>query len=85
MNHTIFTGAATAVITPFNGDGIDWDAFGRLIDFQLAGGINAIVVAGTTGEGSTLTDREHEDAVTFCVKRIAGRIPVIALISLRCP
>ena len=78
MNHTIFTGAATAVITPFAGDGIDWDAFGRLIDFQLAGGINAIVVAGTTGEGSTLTDREHEDAVTFCVKRIAGRIPVIA-------
>ncbi len=78
MNHTIFTGAATAVITPFNGDGIDWDAFGRLIDFQLAGGINAIVVAGTTGEGSTLTDREHEDAVTFCVKRIAGRVPVIA-------
>ena len=78
MNHTIFTGAATAVITPFNGDGIDWDAFGRLIDFQLAGGISAIVVAGTTGEGSTLTDREHEDAVTFCVKRIAGRIPVIA-------
>ena len=78
MNHTIFTGAATAIITPFAGDGIDWDAFGRLIDFQLAGGINALVVAGTTGEGSTLTDREHEDAVTFCVKRVAGRIPVIA-------
>jgi 4-hydroxy-tetrahydrodipicolinate synthase len=78
MNHTIFTGAATAVITPFTGDGIDWHAFGRLIDFQLAGGISALVVAGTTGEGSTLTDREHEDAVTFCVKRVAGRIPVIA-------
>ena len=78
MKHTIFTGAATAIITPFTGDGIDWDAFGRLIDFQLNGGISALVVAGTTGEGSTLTDREHEDAVTFCVKRIAGRIPVIA-------
>jgi 4-hydroxy-tetrahydrodipicolinate synthase len=78
MKHTIFTGAATAIITPFTGEGIDWDAFGRLIDFQLDEGINAIVVAGTTGEGSTLTDREHEDAVAFCVKRAAGRVPVIA-------
>ncbi len=78
MNHTIFTGAATAIITPFTGDGIDWDAFGRLIDFQLDEGINALVVAGTTGEGSTLTDREHEDAVTFCVRRTGGRVPVIA-------
>jgi 4-hydroxy-tetrahydrodipicolinate synthase len=78
MKHTVFTGAATAIITPFTETGIDWDAFGRLIDFQLAEGINGIVVAGTTGEGSTLTDREHEDAVAFCVKRIAGRVPVIA-------
>ena len=78
MSHTIFTGAATAVITPFTGDGIDWDAFGRLIDFQLKEGIDALVVAGTTGEGSTLTDREHVDAVAFCVKRAAGRVPVIA-------
>ena len=78
MKHTIFTGAATAIITPFTEEGIDWDAFGRLIDYQLAGGIDALVVAGTTGEGSTLTDREHEDAVTFCVKRTAGKVPVIA-------
>ena len=78
MKHTIFTGAATAVITPFDGDGIDWDAFGRLIDFQLDKGIDALVVAGTTGEGSTVTDREHEDLTTFCVKRVAGRVPVIA-------
>jgi 4-hydroxy-tetrahydrodipicolinate synthase len=78
MKQMIFTGAATAIITPFNEEGIDWDAFGRLIDDQLAGGINGIVVAGTTGEGSTLTDREHEDTVAFCVKRIAGKVPVIA-------
>ena len=78
MKHTVFTGAATAIITPFTGDGIDWEAFGRLIDFQLDEGINALVVAGTTGEGSTLTDREHEDTVAFCVRRVAGRIPVIA-------
>ena len=78
MKHTIFTGAATALITPFDGDGIDWDAFGRLIDFQLDKGIDALVVAGTTGEGSTITDREHEDLTAFCVKRVAGRVPVIA-------
>ena len=78
MKQTIFTGAATAIITPFNETGIDWESFGRLIDDQLAGGIDGIVVAGTTGEGSTLTDREHEEAVAFCVKRVAGRVPVIA-------
>jgi 4-hydroxy-tetrahydrodipicolinate synthase len=78
MKNTVFTGAATAIITPFTEDGVDWDAFGRLIDDQLAGGINGIVAAGTTGEGSTLTDREHEDVILFCVKRVAGRVPVIA-------
>ena len=78
MSSTIFTGAATAIITPFNADGVDYDAFGRLIDFQIERGINAIVAAGTTGEGSTLTDREHEEVIAFCVKRIAGRVPLIA-------
>ena len=78
MKHTIFTGAATAIITPFNGDGIDYDAYARLIDYQLDGGISGIVVAGTTGEGSTLTDREHEELIAFSVKHIAGRVPVIA-------
>ena len=78
MKNTIFTGAATAIITPFTQEGVDWDAFGRLIDMQLAGGINGIVAAGTTGEGSTLSDREHEDVISFCVKRVAGRVPVIA-------
>ena len=78
MKHTIFTGAATALVTPFTEEGIDWDAFGRLIDFQLEQGIDALVVAGTTGEGSTVTDREHEDMTAFCVKRVAGKVPVIA-------
>ncbi len=77
MSKTVFTGAATAIITPFNADGVDYDTFGRLIDFQIEKGINAIVAAGTTGEGSTLTDREHEEVVAFCAKRIAGRIPLI--------
>ena len=78
MKHTVFTGAATALVTPFTETGIDWDAFGRLIDFQIEKGIDALVVSGTTGEGSTITDREHEDLTAFCVKRAAGKVPVIA-------
>lgn len=78
MNKTIFTGAATAIVTPLNENGIDFDAFSRLIEWQIAEGIDAIVVAGTTGEGSTLTDKEHKDAIKFCVDTVAGRVPVIA-------
>ena len=78
MSRTVFTGAATAIITPFCADGVDYEALGRLIDFQIEKGINAIVATGTSGEGSTLTDREHEEVTVFCVKRIAGRVPLIA-------
>ena len=78
MKNTVFTGAGTAVITPMTETGVDYEALGRLIDFQVEKGIDAIVASGTTGEGSTLTDREHEELVRFCVKRIAGRVPVIA-------
>ncbi len=78
MKNTIFTGAATAIVTPLNKDGVDFEAFGKLIDWQIAEGIDAIVVAGTTGEGSTLTDAEHKEAIKYCVDRVAGRVPVIA-------
>ena len=78
MKNTVFTGAGTAIITPMTETGIDFEALGRLIDFQLEKGIDAIVASGTTGEGSTLTDAEHEELIAFCVKRIAGRVPVIA-------
>ena len=78
MKNTIFKGAATAIITPLCENGIDYEQFGRLIDWQIAEGIDAIVVCGTTGEGSTLTDDEHRDAIKFAVDRVAGRIPVIA-------
>lgn len=74
----IFRGAATALITPLTESGIDYDQFGRLIDWQIESGIDALVVAGTTGEASTLTDDEHRDAIKFCVERTAGRVPVIA-------
>ena len=78
MKNTVFTGAATAIVTPLTKDGVDYESFGRLIDFQLAEGIDAIVAVGTTGEGSTLTDEEHKAAIRFCVERVAGRVPVIA-------
>ena len=75
---SIFRGVATALITPLNEQGIDYETFGRLIDWQIEQGINAIVIAGTTGEGSTLTDDEHRDAIRFSVERAAGRVPIIA-------
>lgn len=78
MKKTVFKGAATAIITPLNEKGIDYEAFGRLIEWQIAEGIDAIVAVGTTGEGSTLTDKEHKDAIKFCVDTVAGRVPVIA-------
>ena len=78
MKNTVFTGAATAIITPMNADGIDYEQFGRLIDWQIEAGIDAIVVAGTTGEGSTLDDAEHKAVIRYCVERVAGRVPVIA-------
>lgn len=78
MKNTIFTGAATAIVTPLTKDGIDYEQFGRLIDWQIEAGIDAIVAVGTTGEGSTLTDEEHKEAIKFCVDRVGGRVPVIA-------
>lgn len=78
MKQTVFTGVGTALITPMNENGVDYESFGRLIDWQIENGINALVPAGTTGEGSTLTDEEHREVIKFCVERTAGRVPVIA-------
>jgi len=75
---TIFKGAATALITPLNENGIDFENFGRLIDWQIEQGIDALVICGTTGEASTLTDVEHKEAIRFAVERINGRVPMIA-------
>ena len=74
----IFRGAATALITPLNAQGIDYAQLGRLIDWQIDAGIDALVICGTTGESSTLTDKEHREAISFAVERTAGRVPVIA-------
>ena len=75
---TVFKGIATALVTPFNQDGIDYEQFGRLIDWQIDEGIDALVVCGTTGEASTLSDDEHRDAIAFAAKRANGRVPIIA-------
>ena len=76
--NSIFRGAATALITPLTRDGIDFAQFKRLIDWQIDEGIDALVIAGTTGEGSTLTDAEHREAIRFAVETTAGRVPIIA-------
>jgi len=75
---TVFRGIATALITPFKDGRIDFDAFGRFIDWQIENGINALVACGTTGESSTLSDKEHRAAIAYAVQRAAGRVPVIA-------
>ena len=76
--HTVFRGAATALITPLNAQGVDYEAFGKLIDWQIDQGIDGLVIAGTTGEGATLTYQEHEECIRFAVERAAGRVPIIA-------
>ena len=74
----IFRGAATALITPLTAAGVDYDRLGTLIDWQIDEGIDALVIAGTTGEGSTLTDEEHRAVLKYAVERAAGRTPIIA-------
>ncbi len=78
LKPTIFTGAATAIITPFKKGAIDYESFGKIIDDQIARGIDAIVVAGTTGEAATLTHEEHCDCMRYVVEKVEGRVPVIA-------
>ena len=77
-NQPVIRGVATALITPLTASGVDYDAFGRVIDWQIDEGIDALVIAGTTGEGSTLTDEEHRAVLKYAVERAAGRTPIIA-------
>lgn len=78
MKKTVFAGAATALITPMINGGIDYKKFEALIEDQISKKIDALVVCGTTGESSTLTDEEHRNLIKFCVEKTAGRVPVIA-------
>ena len=78
LKPSIFTGAATAIVTPFKKGAIDYDSFGNIIEDQIKNQIDAIVVAGTTGEAATLTHEEHCDCIRYVVEKVAGRVPVIA-------
>ena len=78
MKKTIFTGMATALVTPMTPEGIDYEAFGRFIDFQIDSGINALVAMGTTGENATIEPLDQTAVIRYTVERAAGRVPVIA-------
>ena len=75
---TIFTGAAVAIVTPFKNNQVDYESLATLIERQIENSTDAIVICGTTGESSTLTDEEHKECIRFCVEKTAGRVPVIA-------
>ena len=78
MKKTIFTGMATAIVTPMTATDIDYEALGRFIDFQIENGINAIVVMGTTGENATIEYCDQKEVIRFTVERVNKRVPVIA-------
>lgn len=79
MREPVFTGTCTAIVTPFDENGaVNFDVFGAQIEAQIAGGVDAICVAGTTGETSTLSIREHIAVVEYCVKKVANRVKVVA-------
>ena len=74
----IFTGAATALVTPLTENGVDYAAFEKLINWQIDEGIDALVICGTTGEGATLSDDEHREVLKFAAQVVNGRVPIIA-------
>ena len=78
MKNTIFNGMATAIVTPMTATGIDYEALGRFLDFQIASGINAIVVMGTTGENATIEPEDQKKVIAYTVEKVAKRVPVIA-------
>src|SRR5271157_1651564 len=74
----MFKGSITALITPFEGAGVDYDAFSRLVEFQIGAGTHGLVPVGTTGESPTLSHDEHNKVVEACIAAAKGRVPVIA-------
>lgn len=84
QKQTVFTGVATALITPFRDGEIDYDAFSDLIENQIASGVSALLVSGTTGESPTLSYAEHAELIAFAKKRIGGRVPLLAGCGSNC-
>jgi 4-hydroxy-tetrahydrodipicolinate synthase len=78
MKNTVFTGAGVAIVTPFINDTVNYEKLAELIEFQLLNSTDAIVICGTTGEASTLSDEEHKEAIRFTVEKVNKRVPVIA-------
>lgn len=78
MKKTIFTGAGVAIITPFADGKVNYEELGRLIDFQIENSTDAIIICGTTGEASTMPDKEHLEVISYAVKKVGKRVPVIA-------
>ena len=78
MKKIIFKGCGTAIVTPFNEDGVNFEEFGKLIEDQIKGNVDSIVVCGTTGESSTMTIEERKETISYAVKKVNGRIPIIA-------
>ena len=78
MKEVIFTGAAVAIVTPFNEQGVNYEELKKLIDFNIDNGTDAIVIAGTTGESATMSDEEHKETIKFTVDYVNKRVPVIA-------
>lgn len=79
MANHIFTGSGVAIVTPMNSDGsVNYDAFGKLLEFHVENGTDAIIACGTTGESATLSEKEHCEVLSFVAEKINGRIPVVA-------
>ena len=78
MKETIFKGAGVAIITPFTEDGINFEELGRIIEDQIKGGTDAIIITGTTGESAAMSDEEHRAAIKYAVEKVNKRIPVVA-------
>ncbi len=84
MKTPIFTGACVAIVTPFQDGNIDFDKLGELIEMQIAAGTDAICICGTTGESSTMTVEEHEDAIRYCIEKVNHRCKVVAGTGSNC-
>ena len=78
MKEIVFKGSGVAIVTPYDENGINYDALKKLIDFQIENGTDAIIIAGTTGESATMTDEEHQEIIRFTVEYVNQRVPVIA-------
>ena len=78
MKKIIFKGCGTAIITPFTEDGVNFEEFGKILEDQITNHVDAIIVCGTTGEASTMTESERKETIKFAIDKVAGRVPVIA-------